>query len=169
MTNTIENFPTIAYERFAAKCRLHAKKEAKIINMKLTKKDIDSISNISLSVFSELLLESRAADNFFTLTDYALLDALDTVWCDWLDKTKLNKHKQTQFLRLVDRVIFAFDLTKEIMKTQYEVSLEYVARQVIEEVFEKSASLGGNVLKIFVCDTLIDATYKKYQTYKVSN
>jgi hypothetical protein len=55
------------------------------------------------------------------------------------------------------------------MKTQYEVSLEYVARQVIEEVFEKSASLGGNVLKIFVCDTLIDATYKKYQTYKVSN
>lgn len=91
MTNTIENFPTTAYGQFAAKCRLNAKKEANILNMALTDTDIDSISNISRAVFSELLLESRDTNNFFTLTDYALLDALDTVWCAWLEATKYGK------------------------------------------------------------------------------
>ena len=84
LTNFIEyNFPTQAYERFAAKSRLHVKKKASKLNISFDDKDIELVNNASLLIFTELLEEQRESEKLFVIDEFELNRALDGVWFVW--------------------------------------------------------------------------------------
>lgn len=83
MNNQIENFPKLAYERFAAEARLTIKKQAKKIDIHLTNDDIKLINKASLVIFKELIKESIESERFFTLEGIIINQAIDRVWFEW--------------------------------------------------------------------------------------